>query len=130
MITHVLDTNIVSRYLTGIPHFVQLVEESIGIEKVCISVITKIELLNWLSNYRGITTSERNVLKKAINSLPIKHINEKVSRLANDYIAKNINSKPGDTLIGLTAQYYNLVMVTINEKDFSNFNLIIIRAKP
>ena len=129
MITHILDTNIVSRYLTGISHFVELVEESIGLEKVCISVITKIELLNWLSNYKGITVAERNVFKKAINSLPIKHINDKVSRLASDHIEKDINSKPADTLIGSTAKYYNLVMVTTNEKDFSKFNLLTIRVK-
>lgn len=46
MITHLLDTNIVSRYLMNNEHFVNLLEQRIGLNKVCISIVTKIELLN------------------------------------------------------------------------------------
>lgn len=128
MTTHILDTNIVSRYLTNIPHFVELVESGIGLEKICISIVTKIELLNWLSNYTGLTAKERNVFKKTINAIPLKHINESISKTANQFIGDNINSKPGDTLIGSTAKHHNLVLVTTNEKDFSKFGLIVIRV--
>lgn len=128
MITHILDTNIVSRYLTNIPHFVELVENGIGFEKICISIITKIELLNWLSNYSGLTIQQRNLFKKTINAIPIKHINESISKIANQHIEKDTNSKPADTLIGSTAKYHNLFLVTTNEKDFTKFDLIVIRV--
>lgn len=129
MITHLLDTNIVSRYLTRVPHFVELIIYSIGIEKVCISVVTKIELLNWLSNYKGLTIQERNTFKKFIIALPIKHINTSISKIADELVSKNINTKPADTLIGATAKYYDLVIVTTNDKDFSQTGCLIIKAK-
>lgn len=42
MITHLLDTNIISRYLMNNEHFVGLVEQRIGLNKICISIVTKI----------------------------------------------------------------------------------------
>lgn len=129
MISHILDTNIISRYLTGVTHFVELVDNNIGIDKICISIVTKIELLNWLSNYSGLTIQQRNLFKKTINAIPIKHINESISKIASQYIDKNINSKPGDTLIGSTAKYNNLFIVSTNDKDFSKFEVIVIKVK-
>ncbi len=129
MITHLLDTNIVSRYLTRVPHFVELVKNNIGFEKICISIVTKIELLNWLSNYKGLTIQERNFFKKSINLIPVKHINTSISKIADEFITKNINSKPADTLIGATSKHYSLVMVTTNDKDFSNFDVFVIKVK-
>lgn len=129
MITHILDTNVVSRYLSNRKHFVELLEESIGLEKVCISVVTKIELLNWLSNYKAINVQQRNVFKKGILLLPVKHINLEISKKANDYIETDVNSKVADTLIGCTANYYNLFLVTTNAKDFKKFELLTISVK-
>lgn len=129
MKTHLLDTNIVSRYLTLVPNFVTLLEKNIGIDNICISIVTKIELLNWLSSNNQISTKDRLFFKKSISHIPIIHINENISKLADNFMIKNINSKPADTLIGASAEYHKLILVTTNNKDFTNFKIEIIKIK-
>lgn len=85
--------------------------------------------MNWLSNYKGLTIQQRNLFKKFIVNLSIKHINTAISKIADDLVTKNINTKPVDTLIGATAKYYDLVIVTTNDKDFSQTGCLIIKAK-
>lgn len=75
------------------------------------------------------TIQQRNMFKRFIVALTIKHINTAISKTADDFINKNINSKPADTFIGATAKHYNLFLVTTNDKDFKNFELIIIKVK-
>lgn len=89
----------------------------------CISVVTKIELYNWLSNYQRIDKTKRTRIFKAIKGFPVKHFNESISRLVELYADKNINTKPADTIIGVTAQYYNLLLHTGDKDDFNIFNI-------
>lgn len=128
MITHILDTGVVSRYLSNVKHFVELLEYSIDIEKCCISVVTKIELLNWLSNKTTDNVRERNALRKGILLFPVIHINLDISKKADAYIEKEVNSKPGDTFIGISAKHHNLILITADKSDFGKFGILQIKV--
>lgn len=114
----VCDTNIISEYLRGNENIVREIEQ-IGIENVVITPIIYMELLRWLSIYKGFTKEQRKIYKEFFSDLKILHINEGVSVLAIG-ISEDINSlEPADVLIGASAIFYDLPLYTLNKKHFS-----------
>lgn len=114
----VCDTNIISEYLRGNENIVREIEQ-IGIENVVITPIIYMELLRWLSIYKGFTKEQRKIYKEFFSDLKILHINEDVSVLAIG-ISEDINSlEPADVLIGASAIFYDLPLYTLNKKHFS-----------
>lgn len=112
------DTNIISEYLRGYENIVREIEQ-IGIENVVITPIIYMELLRWLSIYKGFTKEQRKIYKEFFSDLKILHINEGVSVLAIG-ISEDINSlEPADVLIGASAIFYDLPLYTLNKKHFS-----------
>jgi len=112
---YLIDTGVLSRYYKN--------EIKLPIEVFsfgCISVITKIELYNWLDNYR-IDTVKRKKILKSIQGLKVIHFNEKISKLIEQHADKNLNSKPADTIIGVSAIYHNLELHTGDKHDFDCF---------
>ena len=114
----ICDTGIISRYLLNEKAIFEFVETNIGFSNILITAINKIELRNWLSNYKQLTKSERASTLKAIHSFPVIHINEPISKLAIAISDKNINAKPADIFIGATSIYHNIPIYTLNIKDF------------
>ncbi len=114
----ICDTNIISRFLIGKHYEINETVNRIGLDNVCITPVIRMELLNWLCLYEGISKPLRNIYKKAILRFPVIHINENISKLALELSEKKPHSKPGDTLIGATAVYYKMKIYTINRKDF------------
>lgn len=112
------DTNIISEYLRGNENIIREIEQ-IGIENVVITPIIYMELLRWLSIYKGFTKEQRKIYKEFFSDLKILHINEGVSVLAIG-ISEDINSlEPADVLIGASAIFYDLPLYTLNKKHFS-----------
>jgi len=113
---YLLDTGVLSRYYSD--------EIRLPIEIFafgCISIITKIELYNWLSAYNVDRTTRIRILK-SIQELKVIHFNENISKLVEAHADKNLNSKPSDTIIGITAIYHNLELHTGDRHDFDVFN--------
>jgi len=81
----------------------------------CISIVTKIELYNWLSNYRIDATTRRETLKSIQNLKVI------ISKLVEKYADKNLHIKIPDTIIGVTALYHDLELHTGDKNDFDVF---------
>jgi len=120
------DTGIISRYLTGeidiVDKYTQLSEEYL----INISIISRIELLNWLSGYVGLDTRQRTSFRKYIFNLSIIHINEPISKLAMTLSDKYITDKPADLLIGATAIYKDIPLYTLNTKHFIRLQELIL----
>jgi len=118
------DTGVISRYLTDVPG---VVEKVVAIGKgVCVSVVTRMELLNWLSNYRGLSKKERMDFLRRIKNLHVIHVSEAISELAMGFSDSDVVAKPADLLIGATASYHNIPLYTLNRKDFAKFGLSLI----
>jgi len=115
------DTGVVSRYLTGVPG---IAEKVVAIGKgICVSVVTRMELLNWLSNYRGLSPKRRMEVLKAIKKLHVIHVNEAISELAMGFSDSDVVAKPADLLIGATTYHYGLPLFTLNTKDFARLGV-------
>lgn len=120
----VFDTGIISRLL-GRKQNKAIFDktEKIGFENICISIITRVELFNWLSCYKELTKSERAKALKIIKAFPVIQINENISKIAQGFSDKDINAKPNDLLIGATAYYHGFSLYTLNKKDFNKFGI-------
>lgn len=51
----ICDTNVISAYLQGSPKIVEKINE-IGIDNIYITPVIYIELIRWLSVYKGLTS--------------------------------------------------------------------------
>jgi predicted nucleic acid-binding protein len=111
------DTGFLSRYFSEANEFVQQAE-AIGKDNITVSIINRIELLNWLSGYRTLTKPKRARIATLITALPVLHINEGISMMAAELADADINARPGDLLIAATALYYDLPVLTLNTKHF------------
>lgn len=114
----ICDTGVLSRYFTNQrADIIEVIDNRIGIRNVFVTSVNRIELLNWLSNYRYFNKSERAFLRSYILGIPLLHINEEISKIATEISEKNINSKPVDTFICAVALYYDLKIYTL-DNDF------------
>ena len=114
----ICDTGVLSRYILETPSFLETVERRIGVSNIRITLVIRIELLNWLSGFRQLTKRERSQALRRIRRYELLHITQPISELALELSDKHINSKPGDTLIAATALYHALPVCTINKSDF------------
>jgi len=113
----ILDTGVVSRYLTGVPEVCEKVD-GIGRENCRISIVSRMELHNWLAGYRTVDKAERARLLREIRSFPLLHLNKEISRTALGYTDQDFSAKPGDLLTGATAYHRDFPLFTLNTKDF------------
>ena len=74
----ICDTNIISKYIVDNSE-VQRQIHLIGLKNVIITPIVYIELMRWLSVYKGIPSSERIEIKRFIKGLKILHLNKGIS---------------------------------------------------
>jgi len=112
---HLIDTGVISRYYKEeikLPTDVLLYG--------CISSVTKAELYNWLSNYKA-DERKRNKILTGIKNLKIIHFNENIPKLVEIYLDKNFHIKVPDTIIGITAIYYDLELHAGYKNDFDIF---------
>lgn len=114
----IYDTNIISSYLQGNPKIVNKINE-IGIDNIYITPVIYIELIRWLSVYKGLTPVQRREYKKAFNSLKVLHLTRDISALAMDISVKVDSLDAPDVLIGATAVHYKIPVFTENIKHFS-----------
>jgi putative PIN domain protein len=117
----ICDTNIISNYISGDKNTIKEIDK-IGVENIAITPIIYIELLRWLSCYKGFTKEERKEYKSIFSSLKMLHLNEDISVLGIG-ISEQINSlEPSDVLIGASAVFYNLPLYTLNKKHFETID--------
>ena len=113
----ICDTNIISGYISGNKNIIKEIDK-IGFENIAIIPVIYIELLRWLSCYKGFTKEERKDYKNIFSSLKMLHLNEGISVLGIS-ISEQINSlEPSDVLIGASAIFYDLPLYTLNKKHF------------
>ncbi|MDO5106280.1 PIN domain-containing protein [Capnocytophaga sp.] len=115
----ICDTNIISNYLgeKGKPEIKQEVLD-IGLENIAITSVVYIELIRWLSAYKGFSKSERMKCKTFFNSLKVLHLNKEISVRAMENALKADSVDAADILIATTAMYYDLPVFTDNTKHF------------
>lgn len=111
------DTGVVRRYLGNYPEYVQKINE-IQLENVVITPIIRIELHRWLSLYKGLTASQRMLYQEVIRTLPLLHLNEKISKLVVEITDADNSLDVPDILIGATAVYHKTPLFTANKKHF------------
>ena len=117
----ICDTNIISNYISGDRNTIKEIDK-IGVENIAITPIIYIELLRWLSCYKGFTKEERKEYKSIFSSLKMLRLNEDISVLGIG-ISEQINSlEPSDVLIGASAVFYNLPLYTLNKKHFETID--------
>ncbi|GIZ15063.1 PIN domain-containing protein [Capnocytophaga catalasegens] len=115
----ICDTNIISNYL-GEKGDIKVKQEvlKIGIENIVITSVVYMELIRWLSSYKGFSKSERIKCKNFFDSLKVLHLNKEISVRAME-ISKKIDSIDApDVLIATTAIYNKLPLYTLNVKHF------------
>ena len=113
----ICDTNIISKYIVEDSQ-VQRQIRLIGLKNVIITPIVYVELMRWLSSYKGIPSSERVEIKRFIKGLKIYHLNKAISELSIEISQKDNSLEPADILIGATGVYYDLPVYTHNLKHF------------
>jgi len=114
----ILDTGIVSRYVAGNHPAISERVAEIGKENCRISIVSRVELHNWLSGYRTVDKAARARFLRDIRSFLVLHLNEEISRTALGYTDLDFSAKPADLLIGATAYHYGFTLLTLNTKDF------------
>lgn len=114
----ICDTNIISQYLNGNERIREKIRE-IGFENIYITPVIYIELIRWLSVYKGLTPTQRKNYKSAFNSLKVLHLTREISALAMDISVKVDSLDAPDILIGATAVHYKIPVFTENIKHFS-----------
>ena len=111
---YLIDTNILIYYLAdAIPK-----EEINRVEEILktsfnISIITKIEFLGW----RGHTEEGFKKAKEFISFARVIPLEDEIANLTMD-LRRKYKIKLPDAIIAATALYYDLILVTRNEKDF------------
>ncbi len=111
------DTGVISRALQNREPYAGILNR-IGVSHVVITPIIRIELHRWLSVYKGLTCKQRNLLRNTINGFPILHITENISKIALEISDADNSLDAPDILIGATAIYHKIPLLTANKKHF------------
>ncbi len=113
----ICDSGILRRYIGGDPKYVTMVDK-IGSSNIVITPVIRIELHRWLSLYKGLTIKQRNLFRKIIEAFPLLYITENVSKIAIEISDKDNSLDAPDILIGATAIYHKIPLLTANKKHF------------
>ncbi len=113
----ICDTNIISKYLEGVPLVVKNIN-AIGTDNIAITPVILIELNKWLSVFKGIDKPTRQKYKKKFDTIKMLHLNKSISELSIEISKKDNSLEPTDILIGATGAYYDVPVYTHNVKHF------------
>lgn len=123
MTDFLLDTNILIRYLRETEGYDTLLSTLSDSDWLCISVITRFEIL------RGLREHEREDTFSLLNSLESLIVNSEIAdtagELVRSYRAKGITLSEADSLIAATALHHQLSLVTTNSKHFPMSDLVV-----
>lgn len=119
----ICDTNIISEYLRGNEDIARKINE-IGFDNILITPVVYIELIRWLSVFKGLTTKQRKDYKTAFDSLKILHLNKEISIKAMEISNSDNTLDAPDILIGTTAVYHKTPIFTLNKKHFKRIKNI------
>lgn len=109
------DTNIIIELLKGNVKVIDDIEK-IGLDKICISAITEMELY-----FGAFNKSELKFIKKHLHGIPTYHIHSDISIMAvtlTEQYSKSHKLNIPDALIAATAILNNFELFTLNIKDF------------
>jgi len=118
-----LDTGIVSRHVAGNHPAISDRIAEIGKKNCFISIVSRVELHNWLSGYQTLDKAERARFLRDIRDFTVLHLNREISRTALGYTDLDFSAKPADLLIGATAYHYGFPLLTLNTKDFARLGV-------
>lgn len=126
MNNHILDTNILIRYLRKAPGYRDLLH-TIGLKGwTYISAMTRLEIV------RGMKECERRETLALLNSLETIPMNADIADQAGELICawrgRGINLSDADAIIAATALNRGLALVTTNSKHFPMPDLIVYQA--
>lgn len=115
---YLLDTNILIYYLNNDEKAIKFIDNNIT--KCAISTITYLEILVFPYN-----DEEDKKVRDFLELFTIYEIDRKIINMAiKNYRNKKV--KMADNLIGSTAKFHNLTLVTRNIDDFKNMELDIL----
>ena len=115
---YLLDTNIIIYYLNNDSTAVDFVDKNL--QDIAISSITYLEVLVFSYNAK-----EDRKIRDFLELFTIYDIDMNIIDLAIK-IYRDKKVKMADNLIGSTANYYDLTLVTRNAKDFKSMNMDIL----
>ena len=117
MADYVLDTNVLILALRSDPRaldFLDALERKK--ERVCISVVTRTEILTGMRPHEEERTME---LLDSLKNLPVDEaIADRAGRLIYQYARQGIQLSFPDAIIGATALHYDLTLATTNPRHF------------
>lgn len=123
MTDFLLDTNILIRYLRETQGYDILLSALADNDWLCISVITRFEIL------RGLREHEREDTFSLLNSLESLIVNSDIADSAGELVrtsrARGITLNEADSLIAATALHHQLALITTNSKHFPMKDLIV-----
>jgi predicted nucleic acid-binding protein len=113
---YLLDTDILIWHLRGRADIVKVVEQFAGKDRLYISAISRTEVV------MGMLPKEEMITMEFLSSLSTCSVNKEVADKAGEYIRifrkKGVIIEIPDALVSATAATNNLVLVTLNLKDY------------
>ncbi len=123
---HILDTNILIRYLRKMTGYRVLLRAIELKGWTYISAMTRLEIV------RGMQERERRETFNLLDSLETIPMNSEVADLAGELIrswrGRGINLSDSDALIAASALYKDLTLVTTNARHFPMPELVVLQA--
>ncbi len=115
----ICDTGVISRMISGDEKYVIAENELLSKYKIVITTVTKIELYNWIFDYKSqLGEKNFNLFLKKINNFEVLKIDNKTSDIAENLAIKCFKSGVGDLLTASIGIRFNLKIFTINYKHF------------
>ena len=120
MAKYIIDTNICIEYFkhrNGIPERMA----QVNYQDICVSEVTIAELLYGAVHSKSVERhlNEVRELQRDITVLPISEVLEDYADIRHSMASQGLSVEDFDILIGATARYYDLVVVTDNLKHFA-----------
>ena len=126
MSDYLLDTSILIRYLRKTEGFKDLVTSLAGENWLCISAITRFEVV------RGMHDREREATFDLLNSLETLAVSSEIADAAAEFLragrTRGRTFDDADALIAATALHHELALVTANAKHFPMSDIVVFEA--
>jgi predicted nucleic acid-binding protein len=123
---HILDTNILIRYLRKMAGYKGLIHNIDRKGWVYVSAMTRLEIV------RGMQEHEREETFELLDSLETIHVTSEIADLAGEIIrswrARGVILGDTDALIAASALQHELILVTTNPKHFPMSELTVLQA--